>query len=101
EETTKAVALHNIHEEDFFYELDKFSIFDQFCNGINNNLSFKRREIKDLCIKLVHHLDMLSQAGDSERNNYCNYIRYCLYEQISEIHTNKSAKIDDAHMMIS
>ncbi|GAB69618.1 CYIR protein, partial [Plasmodium cynomolgi strain B] len=53
----------------------------------------KPREVKDLCIKIVRHLDKLSQGGDSECNNYCNYIRYCLCEQISEILTNKSAKI--------
>ncbi|GAB69935.1 CYIR protein, partial [Plasmodium cynomolgi strain B] len=37
----------------------------------------------------------LSQAGDSERDNYCNYIRYWLFEQISVIYTSESTNIDD------
>ncbi|GAB69725.1 CYIR protein [Plasmodium cynomolgi strain B] len=87
EEAAKAVALHKIQEEEFFSELGETSDFDQHCNRIDNNLSFKLREVKVLCIKLVCHLDMLSQSDDSERNNYCNYIRFWLNEHISEIHT--------------
>ncbi|GAB69681.1 CYIR protein [Plasmodium cynomolgi strain B] len=79
EEASEAVELHKIHEEVFVSEFGKSSDFDQLCNGIDSNLSSKRREIKELCIKLVHNLDKLSQAGDSERNNYCNYIPYWLY----------------------
>ncbi|GAB69687.1 CYIR protein [Plasmodium cynomolgi strain B] len=101
EEAAKAVALHEIHEEALFSELIESSDFDQFCNGIDNTLSSKSRKDKYLCIKLVRPLEKLSISGYSERNNYCNYIRYWLYEQISEIHTNKSAKIADVHMMIS
>ncbi|GAB69682.1 CYIR protein [Plasmodium cynomolgi strain B] len=88
-----AVVLHKIHEEHFFSELVGSSDFDQHCNGIDNNLSSKRREIKYLCIKLARNSDKLSQSGESERTNYFKYIGYCLYERISEIHTNKSAKI--------
>ncbi|GAB67070.1 VIR-like CYIR protein, partial [Plasmodium cynomolgi strain B] len=101
EDAEKAVALYIIHEEDFFSQLSESSDFDQLCNGIDNNLSSKCREVKELCIKLEPHLDKLSQAGDSESYNYCNCIRYWLYEQISEIHTDKSAKIADVHMMLS
>ncbi|GAB69520.1 hypothetical protein PCYB_002690 [Plasmodium cynomolgi strain B] len=98
---TKAVALHKIHKEDFFSEYFEFSYFDQLCKGIYYKLSFRRIEVKDHCNKLVRHIDELNQAYYSERNNYCNYIRYCLYEKIREIHTNKSAKIADVHVMIS
>ncbi|GAB69823.1 CYIR protein [Plasmodium cynomolgi strain B] len=101
EEAAQYVALHNIHEEHFFPELGESSDFDQLCNGIDNNLTIKCREVKELCIKLVRHLDKLIQATDSYGNNYCNYIRYCLFEEINEIHTDKCAKIADAHMMIS
>ncbi|GAB69549.1 CYIR protein [Plasmodium cynomolgi strain B] len=94
-EAAKAASLHKIHEDDFFSELGESSDFDQRCNGIDNNLTSKRREVKGLCIKLIRNLDKLSQGGESERTNYCKYIRYCLYEQIREIHANKSAKLAD------
>ncbi|VUZ99244.1 PIR protein, partial [Plasmodium vivax] len=95
EEAAKDVELHKVHPENFFSELGKSSTFDGLCNGIELKVGFKRTEVKELCSKLVRVLEKLSKAGDSERNKYCSYVRYWLYEQISEIHTNKSAKIAD------
>ncbi|SCA59973.1 VIR protein [Plasmodium vivax] len=95
EEAAKDVELHKVHPENFFSELGKSSTFDGLCNGIELKVGFKRTEVKELCSKLVRVLEKLSKAGDSERNKYCSYVRYWLYEQISKIHTNKSAKIAD------
>ncbi|CAG9481934.1 unnamed protein product [Plasmodium vivax] len=95
EEAAEAVELHKIHPEKFFSELGESSDFDQLCNGIDKKVSSKSAEAKELCIKLIRHLDKLGQVGNSESNNYCSYISYWFYEQISEIQTNKSAKIAD------
>ncbi|SCA59747.1 Plasmodium vivax Vir protein, putative [Plasmodium vivax] len=95
EEAAEAVELHKIHPEKFFSELGESSDFDQLCNGIDKKVSSKSAEVKDLCIKLVRHLVKLSKANPSERNNYCSYIRYWLYEKIGAIHADKSAKIEN------
>ncbi|KMZ81579.1 hypothetical protein PVIIG_04669 [Plasmodium vivax India VII] len=95
EEAAEAVKLHKIHPENFFSELDKPSTFEGLCSGVEHKAGPKSKEAKELCIKLVRSLEKISKENDSQRNNYCSYIRYWLYEQISEIHTNKSAKITD------
>ncbi|VUZ95559.1 PIR protein [Plasmodium vivax] len=95
EEAAKAVELHKIPPENFFSKLDKPSSFDGLCSGIEQKTGPKSKEAKELCIKLIRHLDKLGQVGNSESNNYCSYISYWFYEQISEIQTNKSAKIAD------
>ncbi|KMZ96629.1 hypothetical protein PVNG_02025 [Plasmodium vivax North Korean] len=95
EEVAEAVKLHKIHHEKFFSELDISSSSDQLCNGIDNQADPKYKEVKELCSKLVGLLEKLSKAKDSERNNYCSYIRYWLYEQIYEINEDKSASIDN------
>ncbi|SCO67111.1 VIR protein [Plasmodium vivax] len=95
EEAAKAVELHKIHPENFFSKLGKYSTFDILCNGIDDKVSSKRKEVKDLCINLVRHLDKLSESSNSERNNYCSYVRYWLYEQIGELYTSKTTSIDD------
>ncbi|GAB69978.1 CYIR protein, partial [Plasmodium cynomolgi strain B] len=51
--------------------------------------------VKQLCIKLVRHLCKLNQENSSKRSNYCNYIRYWLFEQIGVIYTGESASIGD------
>ncbi|CAG9479378.1 unnamed protein product [Plasmodium vivax] len=95
EEAAKAVGLHKIQEEDFFSKLDESSDFDPLCDEIDKKAGSKSKEAKKICSKLVRLLDKLSKADASKRNNYCSYVRYWLFEQIGEIYTSESAKIDD------
>ncbi|GAB69859.1 hypothetical protein PCYB_006080 [Plasmodium cynomolgi strain B] len=95
EEAAEDVKLHKIHDEEFFSELDKFSTFDQFCNGIRRNVRFNPKKVEDVCIKLIRHLYRLSKANSPKHSNYCNYIRYWLFEQIGVLCTSESGSIGD------
>ncbi|CAI7723887.1 PIR protein [Plasmodium vivax] len=95
EEAAKAVGLHKIHEEEFFKTLEKSTEFDNLCNGIDTKAGSKSTEAKKLCIDLIHRLEKLSKDNTSKYNDYCSYLRYWLYEKVGDIHTDKSANVDN------
>ncbi|GAB69597.1 hypothetical protein PCYB_003460, partial [Plasmodium cynomolgi strain B] len=95
EEAAEAVKLNKIHDEKYFSDLDKMSMCELFCMGIEYKVNFKPTEVKQLCVKLARHLCKLNPANPSELSNYCNYMHYWLFEQIGKIYTIQSARIGD------
>ncbi|KMZ95073.1 hypothetical protein PVMG_05600 [Plasmodium vivax Mauritania I] len=63
------------------------SVFDK---GKKNN-----EAAKTLCSNLVHFLEKISKENRPEREKYCSYLPYWLYDKIGGIHTEHSKKIDE------
>ncbi|CAG9485544.1 unnamed protein product [Plasmodium vivax] len=91
-EVSKELGLDKMYKE-FFSKQGK-SKFAGNCEVFSKGKD-QNEAAKNLCNKMVFLLEKIGDEKKKEdRDNYCGYLRYWLYDEIGEIHKDHSTNID-------
>ncbi|VUZ94232.1 PIR protein [Plasmodium vivax] len=91
EVAAKQLELDNMYDIEFFSKKGNPKN-SNYCNAFTGKNPTDTKA-KDLCNKLIYHLENIGEKKP-QSDNYCNYLRYWLYDEIGKIHTNQSDKVE-------
>ncbi|CAI7721731.1 PIR protein [Plasmodium vivax] len=92
ENEAKKLGLDKMH--DGFFSKEEKAKDDTYCNVFDKEKK-NNEAAKTLCSNLVHFLEKISKENRPEREKYCSYLPYWLYDKIGAMHTEHSKKIDE------
>ncbi|VUZ99509.1 PIR protein [Plasmodium vivax] len=92
EEASKELGLDKMYTQ--FFSKRGTSKFAGHCEVFSKGID-QNADAKNLCNKMVFLLEKIGDEKKKEdRDNYCGYLRYWLYDEIGEIHKDHSTNID-------
>ncbi|EDL45428.1 variable surface protein Vir12-like [Plasmodium vivax] len=91
EAAAKQLKLDNMYDIEFFSKKGNPKN-STYCNVFTVKTSTDTKA-KELCSTLIYHLENIGEKKP-QSDNYCNYLRYWLYDEIGKIHTNQSDKVE-------
>ncbi|SCO66068.1 VIR protein [Plasmodium vivax] len=92
EVAAKQLELDNMYDKEFFSKKGNPKN-SNYCNVFTGKTSTDTKA-KELCSTLIYHLENIGEKKP-QSDNYCNYLRYWLYDEIGKIHTNQSDKVEN------
>lgn len=92
ENEAKKLGLDTMH--DGFFSKEGKANDDTYCNVFDEG-NKKNEAAKTLCSTFVYFLEKISKENRHEREKYCSYLLYWLYDKIGAIQTEHSKKIDE------
>ncbi|SCO72144.1 Plasmodium vivax Vir protein, putative [Plasmodium vivax] len=89
EDESKKVGLDEMYKE-FFSKKDTPKN-NNYCDSTDVKIQ-TNTQAKQLCSKLVYHLENISKEQKPIQTEHCSYLRYWLYDKIEEIQKKNSEK---------
>ncbi|SBT56338.1 PIR Superfamily Protein [Plasmodium ovale wallikeri] len=90
--------LKDLKSYEIYTELDKEDVTpkcNQYCNEIFQ-LETKHEGIRKLCVQVARNLNNISKKTEKkERNKWCTYFYYWIYDKLFEMFANNSGYIED------